>query len=142
MTFPEDSPTNPEVHVLTAHLENGAAPHEQRVKIGHHTVVADEPVAHGGGDLGPSPVALLLAALASCTAITLRMYGDRKGWGLGGVHVDLKLLRVSGVERIDRAIGFGAELSEEQRARLLEIAEKTPVTKMVKAGVPIETRVK
>jgi putative redox protein len=142
MTPPEAEPAAPEVLVATAHLESGDAPYAQRIKLGHHVIAADEPAEHGGGDVGASPVSLLLAALAACTSITLRMYADRKAWALGTVHVDLKLSRAGAAERIDRVLRFGAELSPEQVARLLEIAEKTPVTKMVKGGVPIATRVK
>jgi putative redox protein len=130
-----------ETLVAAAHLESGAAPHTQRLRIGHHEVTADEPPANGGGDAGPSPTGLMLAGLASCTSITLRMYADRKGWALGTVRVDARLLRAGEAQRIERTIRFGAALSPEQIARLLEIADKTPVTKIVKGGVPIETRV-
>jgi putative redox protein len=136
------TPEAPETAVLvtTAHLESGDAPYAQHIKLGHHVVSADEPTARGGGDTGPSPMGLLLAALASCTSITLRMYADRKKWDLGRVHVGLKLLRAGGVERIERSVHFGAALTPEQVARLLEIADKTPVTKLLMDGVAIETR--
>jgi putative redox protein len=139
MTPPETSA--PELLVATAHLESGAAPYAQRIKVGHHVLDADEPASNGGGDTGPSPTGTLLAALAGCTSITLRMYADRKGWDLGTVHVDVKLVRADGAERIDRAVRVGGALAPDQLTRLLEIAEKTPVTKLLKAGVPIATRV-
>ena len=126
---------------MTAHLESGAAPYAQHIKLGHHVLTADEPASHGGGDAGPSPTGLVLAGLAGCTSITLRMYADRKGWQLGTVHVGLKLLRTGAAERIERTISFGEPLKPEQVARLLEIADKTPVTKMLASGVPIATRV-
>jgi putative redox protein len=129
------------VLVVTAHLESGAAPHAQTIRIGPHAVTADEPASRGGGDTGPSPTGLLLAALASCTAITLRMYADRKGWVLGAVRVDVELFRAGSAERLQRVIHLAAPLSAEQRARLLEIADKTPVTKMIRGGVAIATRV-
>lgn len=143
MTPPEEPPTGPapEVLVAAAQLESGGAPHAQRIKVGHHVLAADEPASHGGGDTGASPTGMLLAALAACTSITLRMYADRKTWDLGTVHVDLKLVRAGAAERIERVIRFGAALAPDRVARLLEIAEKTPVTKMLKAGVPIATRV-
>jgi putative redox protein len=141
MTPPEGSEPSPEVLVATAHLESGAAPYAQRIKVGPHVLVADEPVSQGGGDTGPSPTGMLLAALAGCTSTTLRMYADRKGWDLGTVRVDVKLFRAAGGERVVRVIRFGAALASDQVARLLEIAEKTPVTKLLKAGVPIATSV-
>jgi putative redox protein len=129
-----------EVLILTAHLESGDAPFAQHIRVGHHTVSSDEPTSQGGGDTGPSPTGLLLAGLAACTSTTLRMYAERKGWALGRIHVDLKLWRAD-AERIERTIRFEAALPPEQVARLLEIAEKTPVTKMLKSGVAIATRV-
>jgi putative redox protein len=141
VSTPETESAAPEVLIATAHLESGEAPHAQRIKVGHHVLAADEPTSHGGGDTGASPTGMLLAALAACTSITLRMYADRKTWALGTVHVDLKLTRAGTAERIDRVIRFGAALAPDQVARLLEIADKTPVTKMLKAGVSIATRV-
>jgi putative redox protein len=137
---PETGPS-PEVLAVAVHLESGDAPHAQRIKVGRHVVASDEPASHGGGDTGPSPTGLMLSALAACTSITLRMYADRKGWVLGTVHVDARLMRGGAGERIERTLRFGEALTPEQVARLLEIAEKTPVTKMLKAGVPIATRV-
>lgn len=110
------------------------------IKAGRHHIVADEPTSNGGTGTGPSPYALLLGALGSCTSITLTMYAQRKGWELGGVHVALRLFREESGDRIERDVRFGGTLSDEQRARLLEIAEKTPVTKAIKNGTPITTR--
>jgi putative redox protein len=131
-----------EVLVAAVRLESGDAPHAQRIGIGHHTITADEPTSHGGGDAGPSPMGLLLSALAACTSITLRMYAERKGWTLGAVHVDAKLLRAGETQRIERTIRFGEPQPPDQLARLAEIAEKTPVTKTLRAGVPMSTHVK
>ena len=139
MTPPDDIAATTEMLVLTAHLESGAAPYAQKIRVGHHAVTADEPVSHGGADTGPSPTGLVLAGLAACTSITLRMYADRKGWTLGAVHVDLTMLRSGNDVRIQRTVRAGAALTADQQARLLEIAEKTPVTKMLKPGVPIDT---
>jgi putative redox protein len=107
-----------------------------------HRLLADEPIAAGGGDGGPSPVELVATGLAACTAITLRMYAERKGWELGAVSVDCRAWAEDGHHRFERTIGFGAPLSAEQRTRLGEIAEKTPVTKLVRAGAPIATELR
>jgi putative redox protein len=130
------------VLVIAARLESGETPHVQTISVGHHQVTCDEPKTRGGGDLGPSPTGLVLAGLAGCTSITLRMYADRKGWQLGSVHVEAALYLEGETQRIERTISFGAELAPEQRARLLEIAGKTPVTRMLQQGVAIATRLR
>ena len=106
-----------------------------------HEVRADESKHEGGTDTGPNPTELLLCALGSCTSITLRMYAQRKGWELGEIGVDLEFLREDDAHRIEREISFSAPLTEEQRARLAEVAEKTPVTRVIKQGSPIATRI-
>jgi putative redox protein len=111
------------------------------IRAGHHTLTADEAASHGGTDTGPAPYQLLVSALAACTAITLRMVAARKGWELGSIHVEVELEKdATGADRIARAISFGAALSDAQRATLADIAEKTPVTKTIKAGAPVETK--
>jgi putative redox protein len=106
-----------------------------------HTLTADEAHAHGGTDTGPAPYDLLLSALGACTAITLRMFADRKSWNLGEIHVDLELYKdpVTRADRIVRVVSFSAPLDAEQRAKIADIVEKTPVTKTIKAGAVIET---
>lgn len=115
----------------------------QRIQSGRHTFVADEPASNGGADAGPSPYALLLASLGACTSITLLMYARRKGWTLGEIEVVLRMQKDvengGQGDRIDRTVRFGAALSDEQRARLAEICEKTPVTRTIRAGTPIAT---
>ncbi len=119
-----------------------AAGYAQTIHVGHHRLTADEPKSNGGTDTGPTPYALLLSALGACTAITLRMYSDRKGWALGAIDVRLRMLKShDGRDRIERVITFGAPLSDDQRARLGEIAGKTPVTRTVSAGAPITTTI-
>jgi len=126
--------------MATVHLDSRQAKHAQDIRAGSHQLVADEPPANGGQDAGPDPYQLVLAGLAACTSITLRMYADRKGWELGPVHVDLWFHRDGDEERIERTIVLAPGVTDEQRARLAEIAEKTPVTKTIKRGTPIVTK--
>jgi len=109
------------------------------IRAGHHDLVADEPVSAGGGDKGPSPFGLVLAGLAACTAITLRMYAERKNWPLSGLGVELQYFREDKSFRIERALRVQGDLDAEQRARLADIAERTPVTLALKAGATIHT---
>jgi putative redox protein len=105
--------------------------------------VADEGPDVGGDDDGPSPYQLLLAGLVQCTAATLRMYANRKGWDLAEVKVRARLLRTGDgatkVERIERTIKVTGDLSAEQKQRLAEIADRTPVTRTLLAGMAIDT---
>jgi putative redox protein len=106
-----------------------------------HALTADETHSNGGTDTGPAPYDLLLSGLAACTAITLRMYAERKGWDLGEIHVDLELHKdaETKADRIVRTVSFSAALDASQRVRIAEIVERTPVTKTIKAGAVIET---
>lgn len=126
--------------MATVHLDSRETAHAQDLRAGKHHLVADEGPALGGQDAGPAPYDLVLAGLAACTSITLRMYADRKGWQLGPIHVDVAFHRDGDAERIDRTVVLAPGVPDEQRARLAEIAEKTPVTKTLKRGTPIVTR--
>ena len=111
-----------------------------RIDTGGHKVVADEPASNGGANAGPAPYDLLLASLGACTAITLKMYADRKQWPLKSATVELHFSRAADkTERIDRTLRLEGDLGEEQRARLADIAERTPVTLTLKRGLPILT---
>jgi putative redox protein len=110
------------------------------VRVGAHQVVSDEPAESGGGDLGPSPSGLMVSALAACTATTLRMYAERKGWALATIRVDVRYDVDDNDQRtIARTITLPGDVPAEQRDRLAEIAEKTPVTRALRAGTPIAT---
>lgn len=109
------------------------------IKAGHHQLNADERAELGGKDVGPAPYELLCAALCACTAITLRMYAERKEWPLRALHVDVHFKREGEKGSIARVLSFEGELNDEQRARLADIAERTPVTLTLKQGLTITT---
>jgi putative redox protein len=105
------------------------------IAAGHHQLIADEPTKLGGQDAGPAPYELLCSALSACTAITLRMYAERKQWLLSAVHVDVHFKEGT----ITRVLSFEGELDQEQHARLADVAERTPVTLTLKRGLSITT---
>ena len=125
--------------VATATVTSEEKPYGVRIDAGGHALRGDEPVDHGGADTGPAPFGLLLSGLGACTAITLRMYAERKSWPLAGVDVTLTyIVKDRNTRWIDRLITLHG-VDDNQRARLAEIAEKTPVTMAVRAGTEIRT---
>ena len=104
-----------------------------------HALNADEPLSARGNDTGSRPTDLVLSGLGACTAITLRMYAERKGWKLGRIRVSVDVSGEGESRHIERRIGFSASLLPEQLSRLAEISEKTPVTRMLKSGIAIHT---
>jgi putative redox protein len=129
-------------HVAHAVGSTGMSAPAYRVDIrtDAHQLVADEPPDAGGGDIGPSPFGLLTSALAACTATTLRMYAERHDWELSSIDVDVRY-DVDDERRgtIARSISVPAALASEQVDALASIAERTPVTRAIRAGTPIAT---
>ena len=115
----------------------------QAIEVREHTVAADEPKNQGGDDSGPSPQELLAAALASCTAITMEMYAERKGWELGDltVDVDYEPAQRGSPTRFSMVVNFPKELPEDQRERLMQIGAKCPVHRVLEGEVMFEESV-
>ena len=126
--------------ILANATVTGASGYAQQITTSAHNLKADEPEKRGGTNTGPSPYELMLASLGACTAITLRMYAERKQWSLGSIDVKLRLVK-NGDDpaKIERRITVGEQMGAEQQSKLLEIADKTPVTKALAPGIPIET---
>ena len=124
----------------------------QEIVVGSHQLTADEPKDMGGDDEGPTPYDLLLAALGSCTSITVTMYAQRKSWPLQDVTVRLRHTRIHAtdcaecetkegkIDRIELDIEFAGPLSSEQGSKLLEIAKKCPVHRTLTSETNIRTR--
>lgn len=121
------------------------------LRAGRHTFKADEPASAGGDNLGPTPYDLLLSSLGSCTAMTLRMYADRKGWQLDSVEVHLSHRKEhnydcencekqsSKIDLIEREIILSGQLDDVQRSRLMEIADKCPVHRTLTGDIEVRT---
>lgn len=128
----------------TAVVRGDAAGLAQEIEVGRHRLRGDEPAALGGTDSGPAPYDFLLAALGSCTSMTLSLYARRKQWPLRAVRVALRHAKVpregGSVDRIEREIALEGPLDAEQRARLLEIANKCPLHRTLTSQVEIESR--
>jgi putative redox protein len=124
-----------------ARRENGTFKHD--LEIRDHHVTADEPEDNGGDDTGPSPQELLAASLASCTAITIEMYAERKGWDIGDleVNVDYEPAQRGSPTKFRMEVRFPKELPEEQQERLMQIAAKCPVHRTLEGEVMFDETV-
>ncbi len=136
----------------TVIVSGSAAGVAQEITVGPHRLSGDEPTSAGGTDTGPNPYDLLLAALGSCTSMTVAMYARRKQWPLRAVSVRLRHSKIHAadcescetkegrLDRIEREVELLGPLEEEQRARLLEIANKCPVHRTLTSEIDIRTR--
>lgn len=124
--------------MASASVVSGDTNYVHQVRAGHFDLIADEPKALGGQGQGPAPFDYYLAALSACTAITLRMYAERKGWNLGEFRAELSLQRdEEGRLHIHRVLHADQALSDAQWERLLEVVANTPVTKALREGAEI-----
>lgn len=124
--------------------ETGQGRFTQEVTAANHSFTADEPEDMGGLDSGPAPYDMLLAALGSCTSMTIRMYADQKKWPLEGVTVEMTHHKETGADNIrrdviTREITLEGPLDDTQRARLLEIANKCPIHKTLESKPDIQS---
>lgn len=134
--------------------ETGGDGFTTQIKAGRHHLLADEPANVGGKDLGPTPYGYLLAALGACTSMTLRMYAERKNWPLERATIHLEHFKLHSddceaceteqgyIDHIDREIELEGPLNEEQKTRLLEIADRCPVHKTLHAEIIINTKLR
>jgi putative redox protein len=130
-----DTATKPQFH---ASVVSTGTNYLQHIRAGHFDLASDEPKALGGQGAAPAPFDYYLAALAACTAITLRMYAEKKGWNLGEFRAELSLARdQDGKVSIRRVLHSNQPLSDAQWQRLLEIVDKTPVTRAMREGAQI-----
>ena len=138
-------------HVI---VRGSAAGFAQQIQAAKHQLSADEPIESGGTDTGPSPYDLLLAALGSCTSMTIALYARRKNWPLQEVVVSLWHSKIHAadcaecetregkIDRIEREIQLIGSLTSEQRSKLMEIADKCPVHRTLTSEINIRTKEK
>jgi putative redox protein len=125
--------------------ESGSGPYSQLVHAGRHVLSADEPEPSGGHDVGPSPYEYLLAGLGACTAMTVRSYVERHNWGLRRTTIELRHeMRPAAdgkslIDHFHRAIHLDGDLTEEQKLKLLEIAERCPVSRTLRRSSAIHS---
>ena len=152
-TAVNDQPSDDDVqHQVTAQI--GTSPYVTDIMAAGHSLVADEPPSMGGADLGPAPFDFLMTALGACKAITLRMYADRKQWPLEAVTVHLDHKRIDAadcescqtkegqLDQFDCEIGLSGELDDQQKKRLLQIADRCPVHRTLHSEIVVRSTLK
>lgn len=149
LDMPQEEPLRSDKNIV---CRLGPEGYTTEVKAGNHGFLADEPVSLGGDDLGPSPYDLLASGLGACTAITLRMYAKRKGWEVTNIKVHLQHEKIhaedclqcestSGkIDKIERVIELEGDLTQEQRDRMLQIANKCPVHRTLHNEVVVDSK--
>jgi uncharacterized OsmC-like protein len=135
----------------TVMVNSGLVRYAQNISVGPHLLQADEPRDSAGNDVGPNPYELLLSALGACTSMTLCMYAERKRWPLRGVQVRLTHSKIYAedcvacdtkrgtLDQIDVEISLIGDLSEDQRQRLMEIADRCPVHRTMVSEIQVRT---
>ncbi len=122
----------------------GRDKYKTTIEAANHKFIGDEPEEYGGTDLGPAPYDFMLGSLGSCSAITIRMYADRKEWDLDKVEISLSMEKEetegnSFITHINRQVKLYGNLDEKQRQRLLKIADACPVAKIMKNEIRIDS---
>lgn len=153
ITFTEKEKPDTELQVV-AHLD-GEDKFTTHIKAGKHYLIGDEPESYGGNDFGPTPYDFVSAGLATCTAMTIKMYADRKNWMIDEVNVHIEHSKVHAedcgacentssakIDQFTRVIQLNGNLDESQKQRLLEIADKCPVHKTLHSDIQIKTQLK
>lgn len=121
----------------------GRETYRSRLTMRGHTIHGDEPIENGGKDTGPTPTELLLSGLASCTVSTLRMYADKKGWNVDKIEVEIRIqttkTETGQSAEIESVIAITGDVTDEQKLRMLEIARKCPVHKLLTNPIRINS---
>jgi len=139
-------------HKKIVHSHIGTEKYKVTLTAGNHELIADEPESVGGKDTGPDPYDYLLMSLGSCTTMTVRMYADRKEWPLEDVYVELRHHKShaedcencdekdSKIDHIEKELIVKGDLTNKQKERLLEIAEKCPVNRTLQSDIKISSK--
>jgi putative redox protein len=125
------------MQTITAHI--GTNPYQTTITNSRHTIIADENEDRGGMDLGPNPGELLMMSLASCTAITLRMYADRKKWDITTIDVQVTIERLQEKTILTRSISVTGTIGQDEKERLVTIANACPMHQTLTHPIEINT---